>query len=186
MSISTMYITMSSVIFGGIANMLFCKMSFYKNHNFPIDFYKKYKNKRIFGENKTWIGFGGMVFFCMIGQLLSGSLCQIFQLENQLYDHHPNTVGWNLALGTIFGFLYMLFELPNSFIKRRWDIKPGETTHPFFFVFDQIDSLIGVMLVLFFTSDITFAGYLCYVGLGGLTHILVNLILYKLRVRKKL
>ncbi|MGN0395164.1 MAG: CDP-archaeol synthase [Coprococcus sp.] len=186
MSVLTMYVTMSSVIFGGIANMLFCKTAFYKRHNAPIDFGKTYKNKRIFGENKTWIGFGGMILFCIIGQLLSGFLCQEFSLENQLYDHHTNTVGWNLALGAVFGFIYMLFELPNSFIKRRLEIKPGETTNLFFFVFDQIDSLIGVMLVLFFTSDITFVGYLCYVGLGGLTHILVNLLLYKLRVRKHL
>ena len=80
----------------------------------------------------------------------------------------------------------MFFELPNSFIKRRLDIKPGKTTNLFFFVFDQIDSLIGVMLVLFFTSDINLWIYLCYVGLGGLTHIVINLILYKLRVRKNL
>lgn len=186
MSVLTMYVTMSSVIFGGIANMIFCKTPFYKKHNAPIDFGRTYKNKRIFGENKTWIGFLGMIVFCMIGQLLSGFLCKSFSLQNQFYEHHSNTVGWNLALGACLGFLYMLFELPNSFIKRRLDIKPGKTTNLFFFVFDQIDSLIGVMLVLFFTSDINLWIYLCYVGLGGLTHIVINLILYKLRVRKNL
>ena len=84
MSVLTMYVTMSSVIFGGIANMIFCKTPFYKKHNAPIDFGRTYKNKRIFGENKTWIGFLGMIVFCMIGQVLFGFLCKSFSLEGFL------------------------------------------------------------------------------------------------------
>ena len=70
------------------------------------------------------------------------------------------------------------------------DIRPGKTEHSavgaVFFVIDQIDSLIGVMLVLMAFSGISFGRYLGYLALGAGTHILVNLILYLLHIRKNL
>ena len=67
---------------------------------------------------------------------------------------------------------------------------PGKTERSavgaVFFVVDQIDSLLGVMLVLMAFSGISFARYLGYIALGAGTHILVNLILYLLHIRKNL
>ena len=34
---------------------------------------------------------------------------------------------YNLLIGALLGLFYALFELPNSFLKRRLDIKPGKT-----------------------------------------------------------
>ena len=59
---------------------------------------------------------------------------------------------YNILIGFLLGLGYSLFELPNSFIKRRLDIKPGKTTNGFkkmFFIFlDQADSVFGVCLVV--------------------------------------
>ena len=61
--IVNMYITMMSLILAGISNMIFVKTSLYKNHTYPIDGGKNFNDgKRILGDNKTYIGFMGMVF----------------------------------------------------------------------------------------------------------------------------
>lgn len=188
-----MYITMFPVIIGGVLNMIFCHTNFYRRHNKPIDNGKTLRDgKRIFGDNKTIIGFISMIVICMITQVLYGFLCNALHIQyrNELYDNNYNSVYFNLMLGFLFGFAYMLFELPNSFIKRRIDIEAGKTKKNLigylFFVVDQIDSLFGVILVLYLFSNISIAKYFGYVALGGLTHIIVNLILYKLKIRRNL
>jgi hypothetical protein len=93
-------------------------------------------------------------------------------------------------VGTVMGVAYMLFELPNSFIKRRLEIPDGKTERgvkgKIFFVIDQLDSMFGVILVLVVVSKISLLQYINYVLLGGLTHICVNLVLYKLKIRRNL
>ena len=88
------------------------------------------------------------------------------------------------------GFAYMICELPNSFIKRRIDIKPGKTDNGIkgfiFLIIDQIDSLIGVVLVLNIISDISIVKSIMYVILGAFTHISINYILYKLKIRRNI
>ena len=170
MIVLDMYLTMLSVILGGVLNMLFIKTDFYKKHRYPIDRNRKLKDgKRVFGDNKTWIGFGSMIVCCMISQVLIGFICNVF-------------------LGFLFGFTYMLFELPNSFVKRRLDIACGKTNTniigKLFFVIDQIDSLIGVMLILVIFAKISWKQYFVYIFIGGFTHIMVNLFLYKIKVRR--
>ena len=84
----------------------------------------------------------------------------------------------------------MLFELPNSFIKRRINIIPGKTDKGVkgvvFFVIDQIDSLIGVFLVLKLLSGIIWSKYFLYLLVGGLTHITINLMLWLIGIRRNL
>jgi hypothetical protein len=80
----------------------------------------------------------------------------------------------------------MISELPNSFIKRRLDITPGKTKNIWSFIVDQFDSIIGVMLLLYIFSDISFIKYIIYVLVGGLTHVIINLILYLTKVRKNI
>ena len=188
-----LYITMLPLILGGIANMIFVKTPIYKRYKKPLDCNKNWKDgKRIFGDNKTVIGFISMIVFCMVFQVIWGFIGELCQLNNRndLYLVYPNTIGLNLISGFLFGFAYMLFELPNSFIKRRLDIIPGKTDKGIkgvvFFVIDQIDSLIGVFLVLMVLSGISFERYLLYILVGGLTHISVNLVLWLSGIRRNL
>lgn len=55
-----------------------------------------------------------------------------------------------------------------------------------FFVVDQIDSLVGVMLALYLVTDISIGKYGAYVLLGALTHIGVNSLLYAAKVRRNI
>lgn len=109
---------------------------------------------------------------------------------NDLYNIYDNTILLNTIFGVLIGFVYMISELPNSFIKRRLNIDSGKTEKGMkgflFFIIDQIDSLIGVMFVLFLFSNFSIWKYFGYVALGALTHITVNLILYFTKVRKNI
>ena len=188
-----MYITLMSVILAGVGNMFFVKTSFYKTHARPLDGGGKFKDgRRIFGDNKTGVGFAGMVVLCALCQLVWGWACALggFSQRNQLYAVYGNTWYFNLAAGAVFGLAYMLFELPNSFVKRRLDIPAGKTVmsgaRAAFFVVDQIDSLFGVALALALFSPMPVGLYFGYVALGGATHIAVNLLLYTAGIRKNL
>ncbi len=189
--IGSMYLTMSSVIVGGILNMVFTKTPLYRKHCSPIDRGRTLKDgKRLFGDNKTWTGFFSMIVFTCAAQIIKGlilSACGGEQLD-EFYLRHENTPVYNMSIGAALGFIYMLFELPNSFIKRRIDIPPGKTVRGVrgaaFFIYDQIDSLIGVMLLLVLVSGISWGKYLLYILLGGVTHIAINLLLYLVKVRR--
>ena len=51
---------------------------------------------------------------------------------------------------------------------------------------DQIDSLLGVVLLLVLFAGITPAQYVQYLLLGAVTHIALNAVLYTLKIRKNL
>lgn len=191
--ILNMYITFVPVILSGIGNMIFTKTSCYKKHAKPLDKGRILRDgKRILGDNKTLIGFCSMIVLGSIFQCLWGIMCMYFKLEerNMVYAVYNNSVWYNLLLGAGFGFAYMICELPNSFIKRRIDIAAGKTTSGIkgilFFIIDQIDSMLGVGIVLALVSPITIKTYLQFVLLGGITHICVNLILFCLKIRKNI
>ena len=154
-TILMMYITLMPPILSGIANMAWCKSNLLKVAMIPIDGGKNLSDgRRIFGDNKTWKGFLGYLILNMIFSLLWGSVCYVggFEHLNFFYVNHDNTACFNLLIGMLLGMGYALFELPNSFIKRRLDIKPGKSPSGFwkvFFVFlDQADSVFGCALVV--------------------------------------
>ena len=190
--IISLYISMLPVILGGVFNMLFVKIKALDFLRIPIDGGKSLKGKRIFGNSKTVLGFIGMMLGSALATIFWGIFLKQTGLEhyNLIYKNYPNTVYFNLLSGALFGFAYMIFELPNSFIKRRFDI--DATTRGRFpanmvtFVYDQIDSMIGVMLVLAIFAGLRFPQYILAVLLGGITHVAVNMILILFKVRKYL
>ena len=191
--IISMYLTLSSLILAGIANMIFTKTRLYKKYNKPIDFFKTFKDgKRIFGDNKTWIGFISMILFSIIFQVLIGIICNTANINemNEFYKMYDNTLAINIIIGALIGFAYMICELPNSFVKRRVNIIPGKTggglIGKIFFIVDQTDSLIGVVFVLYLFSGINLFKCIFYIVLGAITHIAINLVLFLLKIRRNL
>lgn len=125
--IMSMYVTLMSPIWAGILNMIWCKSKILKKFESPIDGGKNFVDgKRIFGNNKTWKGLIGYVFFNILTAVCWGAICNIFKIEkyNFLYVNHNNTIIFNIIVGLTMGFAYSLFELPNSFLKRRIGIMP--------------------------------------------------------------
>ena len=102
----------------------------------PID-----GGRHVFGNNKTWRG-----ALCMFtGVLIATGICWPL-LPDSLRDEHWLAVGALIGAGTVLG------ELPNSYLKRRLGIAPGERrTTPAgiaLIVYDQADFVPGIALAL--------------------------------------
>ncbi len=192
MLIVKLYMTLLGPILAGVVNSIFCKLNIFKSLKKPLDFNKKIKGKRIFGDNKTWKGLLGYIFFNIIFMVLVGIIYKACNIENLnfFYINHKNTLVFNILVGALLGLFYALFELPNSFMKRRLDIKPGKTIKgpkKYFFIFlDQADSVFGVALVVWMFYPIGIKVYLLYILVGAVTHLLINMLLYALHLRKNL
>ena len=189
-----MFITLMPAILAGIATMIWCKLPILKFLNKPIDRGNYLRDgKRIFGDNKTWKGLCGYIVINILFFLLWGFLSQrseYLQLHNYFYIDYKNTPSYNLLLGVLSGLGYSLFELPNSFLKRRLDIRPGKTISggwKVFFVFlDQADSVFGCALVVWLFYDIGLLTYIEFILVGAVTHIILNMLLYFLHLRKNM
>ena len=193
MLILQLYITLLGAVIPGIINSIFCKLNILKCLKKPIDLNKSFiDKKRIFGDHKTWKGFIGYIVFNIIFAVLLGLLWKATNLEhlNFFYMNHENTFLYNVLVGFLVGLFYALFELPNSFLKRRIDIPPGKTTtgfkKVFFVILDQADSVFGVALVVWFFYPIGIGIYLLYILVGTVTHLLINMLLYFLHLRKNM
>ncbi len=128
-----------------------------------------------FGANKTWRGF---VVLPLLNALF---LTLIMQLTEQPC-RHP------FALGFALGLMYLLFELPNSFLKRRLGIKAGESATKyrfFFYLLDKTDSAFGVLLFYYLWSSISIQMILLFFVLSTLTHITLSLLLLKLKLKSR-
>ena len=193
MIILQLYITLLGAILAGIINSIFCKLNILKSLKIPMDFNKNFiDKKRFFGDHKTWKGFLGYIVFNIIFAILFGGIWKITKLEhlNYFYINHENTILYNVLIGFLIGLFYALFELPNSFLKRRLDIEPGKTTtgfkKVFFIILDQADSIFGIALVVWLFYPIGIWIYLLYIVLGTITHLFINMMLYYLHLREKM
>ena len=191
--IGMMYVTLVPTILAGVLVMLWCKLPILKAIARPIDFGKNFVDgKRLFGDNKTWKGMLGYILFNTLFAVLWGFACQGGALKdlNFFYQYHENTIPFNLLIGVLLGLGYSIFELPNSFLKRRLDITPGKSISGFwkvFFIFlDQADSVFGVALVVWFFYPLGILLYLLYVLVGAATHLLLNMMLYFMHLRKNM
>lgn len=189
-----MYISLMPVIFAGILNMIWVKLPYMRFLAKPMDNNCNFfDDKRILGENKTWKGFWGMIVCAIISTLIWGFLCASFPYlndHNYLYRNNANSLTYNTSIGFLLGLAYALFELPNSFIKRRINIRPGKTGKGFkriFFIFlDQADSIFGCVLIICFVYKMSLPFYVFYVCLGAFTHIVINMLLYQVKLRRNM
>ena len=193
-SLAFMYVTLMPVIFAGVLNMVFCKLPILGFMKKPIDGGKNFTDgRRIFGENKTWKGFAGYVILGTPMTLLWGFICKaspVLASHDFFYLEHENKVTYNLLVGVLVGIAYALFELPNSFMKRRMGIEPGKTMKGWqkvLFVFlDQADSIFGCVLVVCIFHPLPVWFYFVYVIVGAVTHIIFNMLLYFAHLRKNM
>jgi CDP-archaeol synthase len=153
----------------------------------PIDRGRKFRGKRIFGDNKTYRGvvvvsLGTVIGFCLQSVLLH-RIASVRSVE--LFDY---ALFKSVALGGAVGVAAMLSELPNSFIKRRFEIAPGRAAKGWkgvvFYVYDQIDFLLGSWLVLAIVVPVTAWRVLFSAGLLLVAHQLMSSAGYALGMRR--
>ncbi|MBR6627751.1 MAG: CDP-archaeol synthase [Lachnospiraceae bacterium] len=191
--LANMYITLLGPVIAGIVNSLWCKCGALRRLQVPMDGGKHFiDGKRILGDNKTWKGFLGYIILNIICMVTWGFICDRTGLENynMFYQNVSNSLINNLVIGSLLGLAYGIFELPNSFLKRRLGITPGKSvsgfTKLFFVFFDQADSVFGCVLVVCLFAPMSVGFYMLYVVVGSITHIIINMLLYVLKLRKNM
>ena len=115
----------------------------------PIDGGRSFRGRRLFGDNKTWRGaiVTTASTTCAAWALAEFSACcWHLPVLTPFAESHP------LAWGFLLGAGYIAGELPNSFAKRRIGIAPGAsgsgTAGRVFWVIDQLDSLVGMLIAV--------------------------------------
>jgi CDP-2,3-bis-(O-geranylgeranyl)-sn-glycerol synthase len=129
---------------GNLAPIIARKIPVLKKYTQPLDGYKKFRGKRIFGDHKTVRG--------LIAGVAAGVLCAFLQtlLYNQFaFFRDISFYNYNSVNPFVFGFLASFGALAGdaikSFFKRQMNIPSGKSWVPA----DQIDYILGG---IFFTS----------------------------------
>ncbi|MBW2992665.1 CDP-archaeol synthase [Candidatus Woesearchaeota archaeon] len=159
--------------FSNMAPVFFKKFNFL---NIPVDFNKTFRNKPIFGKNKTFRGF----FFGIILSIIIiyiQKLLYPFMLNYSIIDYTSINI---YLLGFLLGFGALFGDLIKSFFKRQLNIAPGKPWIPF----DQIDWVIGSLLFSLLYINISLDIILISILLFGIIHPLVNYIGYLLKIKK--
>ena len=128
--------------------------------NIPVDLGKTYQGKPLFGSHKTYRGF----FFGIVSAIIICCSQAVlyewipFFRDISLIDYSSTCF---ILLGFLFGFGALAGDVIKSFFKRRVGVVSGKSWFPF----DQMDYLIGMLVLVSF------------VYIPPVTHIIVILIL---------
>jgi CDP-diglyceride synthetase len=133
-----------------------------------------------FGNNKTYRGVVVMPVLTIISIYITSYLMNVYKVD---FFGQTNL----LLLGFCLGLGYILAELPNSWMKRKMGIKPGELSPKFpvlFSVIDQADSALSCGLIYYLFSVVDFIELLMLVSFGTVLHLAINIVLFKVGLRK--
>lgn len=187
----------------GILHLFIVNAGLFQNLAVPMDGGMSIRGAPLFGANKTWRG--------VVVMVLGGTACGALQgliggrwaasrgiapVEFEQWGRQAGfagpialTAGYAIV-NAIFGLGYIAGELPNSFIKRRLRIPPGDKAPPglrvFFFLFDRLDSMLLLALLSAWLLSIHWPLVLLIPPVMGVVHLLVTGTLRFLRIKKTL
>jgi hypothetical protein len=153
----------------------------------PIDHGILYQQRRLFGQNKTWRGVLAVAAGCAIVLSLQSEWLHRYEVVRgiELFDYGAVN-GWLLGLWV--GALAELSELPNSFVKRRCGITPGEVGYgvkgALFRIWDQVDLLLGLWIAYALVVEVTLYRVLISVGVLITLHPAITYVGYQTGMRK--
>ena len=159
-------IVLVPLILTSIFHMVVVKLNWLGFMNVPVW-------QKGFGKNKTW---RGVCFVPLMNAVNCWLIVTAFSIE----------FAQSLLWGYILGVAYLLFELPNSFIKRRVGITAGGSHSSykyFFYILDKTDSAFGVTLTYFFIAGISIQMAIALFFTNSLAHVLVALVLISVKIK---
>jgi hypothetical protein len=168
----TLPILISGVIFIYILNN-----EYFPWLDIPLDFNISIKGIRIFGANKTFRGlvlmplltfFATLIITLAVTAVHNGTQTTIF----------PFTFS-KLYLSPLLGLAYVIGEMPNSFLKRRFGIMPGKKYGKnkfkwLFVIADNCDSLIACSIVLLILYKIPLSYAIGAFAWGNFLHLITD------------
>lgn len=194
---ASMLMTYLCAVFGGATNMVFLKWARPFAARYPIDFGCTMSDgRRVFGPHKTWVGMASMSLFCGLWQMVIAGVARAVGMTNlgDLYTLvGAPSPAVDFAIGAAIGLAYMVFELPNSFMKRRLGVGAGKSVSEknprlrrLLMLIDYADSPLGVSALVCLCTGQGFGAYVLYVIFGTLLHLVVNVVLVMFGVRDSL
>ncbi len=153
------------LVFSNILHMIVIRMGWLPELARPV-------STALFGAHKTWRGF-------ILLPILNAIAVALFSYRSPFWP--------SLFLGAVLGLAYLLFELPNSYLKRRMGIAPGQAASRnryLFMLLDKTDSAFGVTLAYYLLTDITLPEAGMIFLIGSMAHILFSLLLVSLRIKR--
>ncbi len=155
----------------------------------PLDFGHTFRGRRIFGDNKRLRGLLVMPVAAAISFAGFGALrAELPQwLARGMWDI---PAGHYALLGLASGLVFMLAELPNSFIKRQLGVAPGGSPaggwgRVLCPLLDRFDSVLGVLIVLSLLVPTPVMTWLWVLLIGPGVHALFSALLHRLGVKAR-
>jgi CDP-2,3-bis-(O-geranylgeranyl)-sn-glycerol synthase len=161
----------------GFANMsAVISARLFPNLSYPADFYTKFRGKRVFGDHKTVRALVAGTFTAGVIHLIQLYLVNNYELFSKLvlFDQSQRALwlGFLLGFGAIFG------DMIKSFFKRQIGIQPGKPWIPF----DQIDWIVGSILIAAPFTQITVMTAVFAAIIGFFLSLSVKFIGYHLKI----
>ena len=177
------------VILGGITHIVVIKMNLLsKLAQLRLDGGIKFRGRDLFGENKT---VRGMVVMILATVFWTGVL-DLLQVGLDLpvdLRYIPSDQLGSVGLGALLGGAYIIGELPNSFLKRQFNIGPGEAAtgslRSLFWLIDQVDSAVAVLLGLYLVWLFDIVIYALFLGIALLVHPAVAWLMVALKLKRR-
>ena len=119
----------------------------------PVDFGKSWKDgKRILGDGKTWRGLFAGAFIGMIAGFGLAVAARYIALSDFAFLNLSDFEGFPLMIPIIFSLCFgaLTGDVVKSFFKRRIGKNRGED----WFLFDQIDFIVGALFFSFLVGGI--------------------------------
>jgi CDP-2,3-bis-(O-geranylgeranyl)-sn-glycerol synthase len=131
----------------------------------PLDFGRKFRGRRIFGDHKSIVGF--------VSAIIIGALIGYIQ-ESMFGRRSGMLVGMMLGLGAMVG------DCTKSFMKRQLDRKPGSS----FFPLDQLDFILGGVLFALPIEVPSLTTVLILIIFTPIAHVITNYAAYRMHLKK--
>lgn len=157
------------LILANVFHMIVVKFNLFSFLNIAIA-------KSVFGQNKTYRGF---VF------VTAASAFFVWLLNTKQLTPLIS----NFMLGASLGFVYVFMELPNSFIKRRLGIRPGESSERYKYIsilIDKSDSTFGTVLCFGILTNLPLSEMAIIFLLAFSVHLSVSYLLVITKIKKSL
>jgi len=126
-------------------------------------------NEESFGKNKTWRGFIGAIIFGTISYVI------LVKLSIVVFSVDLASI---IFIGFLFSFGAIGGDLIKSFFKRKMKIESGESWLPW----DQIDYILGVIVLTYFIYQYTFNQIVLMLILGGVISAIAHRIGYLIKM----
>ncbi len=176
-------------ILAGLAHSAWLRMPASRRLLVPLDGGAHVRGKRLFGENKTVRGFVVMV------PAAAAAFAALHAIVSRV---SPSIAGelWRLdasgyaILGAVAGLGFMLGELPNSFVKRQFDVAPGMAAPgrvgaAVTFIVDRVDSILGMLIAMSLVVPTPWMLWLYVLVIGPGIHLAFSVLLYRIGVKAR-